>query len=88
MNFSPFPFVPENLISRDEFGSPVPRQPAHLHTQDVRGAYLRDYSRVPRRRPFVYLNRHTPLNQSLGFIGSRNCVPMAFTAESPPAQGQ
>ena len=21
------------------------------------------------------------------FIGSRNCVPMAFTAESPPAQG-
>ena len=21
-------------------------------------------------------------------IGSRNCVPMAFTAESPPAQGQ
>ena len=25
---------------------------------------------------------------SPGFIGSRNCVPMAFTAESPPAQGQ
>ena len=22
------------------------------------------------------------------FTGSRNCVPMAFTAESPPAQGQ
>ena len=22
------------------------------------------------------------------FIGSRNCVPMAYTAESPPAQGQ
>ena len=22
------------------------------------------------------------------FIGSRNCAPMAFTAESPPAQGQ
>ena len=22
------------------------------------------------------------------FIGSRECVPMAFTAESPPAQGQ
>ena len=22
------------------------------------------------------------------FIGSRKCVPMAFTAESPPAQGQ
>ena len=25
-------FVPENLVSRDGFGSPVPRQPAHLHT--------------------------------------------------------
>ena len=23
------PFVPENLISRDGFGRPVPRQPAH-----------------------------------------------------------
>ena len=22
------------------------------------------------------------------FIGSRNCVPLAFTGESPPAQGQ
>ena len=22
------------------------------------------------------------------FIGSRNCVPVAFTAESPPAQGK
>ena len=25
--------APENLVSRDGFGSPVPRQPAHLHTQ-------------------------------------------------------
>ena len=24
-------FVPEDLVSRDGFGSPVPRQPAHLH---------------------------------------------------------
>ena len=24
---------PENLVSRDGFGSPVPRLPAHLHTQ-------------------------------------------------------
>ena len=47
--------VPENLVSRDVFGSPVPRQPAHLHTQAESGDYLRDYSRVPRRRPFIYL---------------------------------
>ena len=26
-------FAPENLVSRDGFGSPVPRQPVHLHTQ-------------------------------------------------------
>ena len=24
-----FPFAPENLVLRDEFGRPVPRQPAH-----------------------------------------------------------
>ena len=24
-------FAPENLVSRDGFGSPVPCQPAHLH---------------------------------------------------------
>ena len=26
-------FVPEDLVSRDGFGSPVPRQPAHLHAR-------------------------------------------------------
>ena len=57
-------FAPENLVSRDGFGSPVPRQPAHLHTQAESGAYLRDSSRVPRRRPFIHLNRHTPSGQS------------------------
>ena len=41
------PCVPENLVSRDEFSRPVPRQPAHLHTQAESGAYLRDSSRVP-----------------------------------------
>ena len=64
MNCSPSPFTPENLVSRDGFGSPVPRQPAHLHTQAESGAYLRDSSRVPRRRPFMYLNYHTPSDQS------------------------
>ena len=58
------PFSPENLVSRDGFSSPVPRQPDHLHTQAESGAYLRDSSRVPRRRPFIYLNRHTPSGQS------------------------
>ena len=34
---------------------------------------------------FITAIRH---RVSLEFIGSRNCVPMAFTAESPPARGQ
>ena len=48
------PFAPENLVSRDGFGNPVPRQLAHLHTKAESGAYLRDSSRIPRRRPFIY----------------------------------
>ena len=48
-------FTPENLISRHGFGSPVPRQPVHLHTQTESSVYLWDFSRVPRRRPFIYL---------------------------------
>ena len=47
------PCVPENLVSRDGFSRPVPRQPAHLHTQAESGAYLQDSSRFPRRRPFM-----------------------------------
>ena len=43
--------VPEDFVSRDGFSRPVPRQPAHLHTQAESGAYLRDSSRVP--RPFM-----------------------------------
>ena len=48
-------FAPENLVSRDGFGSSAPRQPAHLQFQAESGAYIRDSFRVPRRRPFVYL---------------------------------
>ena len=48
-----FAFVPGNLVSRDRFGSPAPRRPAHLQTQAESGAYLRDSSRVPRRRPVI-----------------------------------
>ena len=55
MNVYPSPFAPKNLVSRDGFGRPVPRQPAHLHTQAESGDYLRDSSRVPRWRPFISL---------------------------------
>ena len=53
MNIPLSPCVPENLVSRDGFRRPVPRQAAHLHTQAESGAYLWDYSRVSRRRPFM-----------------------------------
>ena len=53
MNIPLSPCVPENLVSRGGFSRPVPRQPAHLHTQAEPGAYLRDSSQVPRRRPFM-----------------------------------
>ena len=39
MNISLSAFDPENLVSRDGFGNPVPRQPADLHTQVESGAY-------------------------------------------------
>ena len=48
------PFAPENLVSQDGFSRAVPRQPAHLYTQAEHGAYLRDSSRVPLGRPFIY----------------------------------
>ena len=41
MDISLLPFAPENLVSRDGFGSPVPCQPAYLHAQTESGAYLR-----------------------------------------------
>ena len=54
INISLSAFAPESLVSRDGFGSPVPRQPVHLHTLAESGAYLRDSSRVPWWRPSIY----------------------------------
>ena len=54
MNIPLSPYAPETLVSRDGFSRPVPRQPSHLHTQAESSAYLRDSSRVPRRRSFIY----------------------------------
>ena len=63
MKFFLFPLVSENLVSRDGFGSPVPRQPAHLQNQAESGAY----GILPEFRGGVHLfilHRHTPLGQS------------------------
>ena len=42
------PCVPENLVSRDGFSRPIPRQPAHLHT-------VLTYGIPPEFRGGVYL---------------------------------
>ena len=83
-------FAPQNLVSRDFVGSHIPRQAAHFHTQAESGPYLWD-GIPPEFRGGVHLlikNLHTPSGLGPEFIRSRNCVPMAFTAESPPAQGR
>ena len=86
-NISLSAFVPEDLVSRDGFGSPVPRQPSPLHTQ-AEWCLLTGFlpsSAAASIYSFITAIRH---RASPEFIESRNCVPMAFTAESPPARGQ
>ena len=82
MNISLSVFAPEDLVSRDGFGSPVPRQSAHLHTQAEYGAYLRDSFRVPRRRPFIYFKPPYAIGSVPSLSGHAICVPMAFTPDS------
>ena len=63
--YSPCPRTCPRIWSR-ETGSAVPSRVNLLisHTQAESGAYSWDSSRFPRRRPFIYLNRQTPLGQS------------------------
>ena len=80
MTISLSAFAPENLVSRDRFGSPVLRQPAHFHTQTGSGAYLWDSSRVPRRRLFVYLK----LSYAIGSVPSLSGHAIAYRWWSLP----
>ena len=73
-------FAPEHLVSRDGFGSPVPHQPAHLHTQAGSSAYLRDSSRFPRRHSKIYL---TP-PYAIGSVPSLSGHAMAYRWRSLP----
>ena len=79
MNIPLSPCEPENLVSRDGFSRPVPRQPAHLHTQAESGAYLRDSSRVPRRRPFM-----KPPYYAIGSVPSLSGHAIAYRWRSLP----
>ena len=78
-------FAPENLVSRNGFNRTIRDSLFFFRAQAESGAYSRDWSRLPWPRPLIYTAiRH---RVSPNFIGSRTCVPMTFTAESPPAQG-
>ena len=72
MNIAPSASAPENLVVRDGFGSPVPRQPAHLHTQAESGAYIRDSSRFPQRR-LNLLSIHLKWKNVEGLSGNIGC---------------
>ena len=79
--FSLSPFAPENLVSRDGFGSPVPHQPTHLHTQAESGGWLRDSSRVSGWRPFTYLFKSP---YAIGPVPSLSCYGIAYRWRSLP----
>ena len=83
--YSLSPCVRKNLVSRDGFSRPVPRQPAHLHTQAESGALTGFLPSSAAASVYETAIRH---RVSPEFIGSRNCVPMASTAVSSPAQDQ
>ena len=87
VNISLSPFALKNSVLRDKFDCPVPRQPAHYPYSGRIWCLLTGLFRLPRWRPHTSTTA-TRHRASSEFIGSRNCAPMAFTAESPPAQGQ
>ena len=59
------PFMPESLVSRDGFGSPVPRQPAHLHVQTDSSLVLTYYRVLPEFRSGVHLFVETTIRHQV-----------------------
>ena len=60
MNIPLSPNALENLVSRDGFGRPVPRQPTHSPYTSRIWCSLTGFLLISARRPSTYLNRHTP----------------------------
>ena len=61
-DFFPVTVCAENFVSRDGFGSPVPRQPAYLHTQAESVAYLPNMLQ-PRRSIWRCMVQEVPANK-------------------------
>ena len=70
-----------------ETGSAVPSR-VSLLISILRLNLVLTYGILPEFRGGVHYETAIRHRVSPEFIGSRYCVPMAFTAESPPAQGQ
>ena len=83
---SPCPRACLRIWSR-ETGSAVPSR-VSLLMSILRLNRVLSYGIPPEFRGGVHYETAIRHRVSPEFIGSRNCVPMAFTAESPPAQGQ
>ena len=67
-----------------ETGSAVPSLISLLilHTQAESGAYSRDSYRFPRRRPFIYLDHHTPSGQCRLYRVTQLCTNDVHCRES------
>ena len=63
-----------------EIGLAVPSRVSLVivYTNAESGAYSRGYSQCPQRCPYIFTTIHHRVSHD--FIGSRNCVQMAFTA--------
>ena len=74
-----------------ETGSAVPSRVSLLisiHTQAKSGAYTYGFLTISAVASICLFKTAIRHRVSPKFIRSRNCVPIAFPAESPPAQGQ
>ena len=87
MIFFLFPFAPKNLGSRD--GLAVLSRVSLLISISRLNLVL-NCGIPPDFRGGVHLFIETAIRDRVSpeFTRSRNCAPMAFTTESPPAQGQ
>ena len=83
MNISQSPFAPENLVSREGYGSLVPRQPAHLHTQAESGAYyVTGFLLISAAAAISLFNRHTYAIGSVSSL-SGHAIACSFAFASP-----
>ena len=87
-NFSLPPLAYDDLISRDRFDHPVPHQSAHSQHSCWIWCFLISFFplfRSARPCPIHTIKQHRVIPE---FIKCRNCVIVAFTAESPLTQGE